>query len=109
MWFSPRLGMEGGMAFLDALRPRTFVENHPGRAELVPEHRKAHSEKGLLHRHEDLTTIGEEGINALRLVCAAEDEGKVDATHGLKTIGRDVGTDELRCSDADTGVKNGIC
>src|SRR6267378_1138591 len=85
------------------LRHRTFVEDHPGRAELVPEHRKSECEKGFLHRHEDLTAVGENGVNALGLLCAADDEGEVGAAHGLKTVGRDVGTEELRLSDAHTG------
>jgi hypothetical protein len=49
------------------------VEDHPGCAELVSEHCKADGEKGFLHRHEDLTAIGEQGIDAFRLVYALDD------------------------------------
>src|SRR2546430_10207784 len=51
------------------------------------------------HRHEDLTAIGKQGINALRLIYAADGEGKIDATHGLKMLRRNVGSHELRLSD----------
>ena len=48
-------------------------------------------------------TFGEQGVNALRLFCGADAQGKVDATHGLKTIRRNVAPHELRLSDAHLG------
>lgn len=67
----------------------TFVEDHPGRAKPVPELGKAEGEESLLHGHEDLAAVGERSVNSLRLVYAADHEGKIGATHGLTT--RDVG------------------
>src|SRR5256886_15203358 len=54
------------------LRRLTFVEQHPGRAELVPEHRKARGEKRLLHLHEDLTAIRKERVEAFRFLSAVD-------------------------------------
>ena len=62
----------------------TFVKDHPGRAELVPELGKAEREKSLLHGHEDRAAVGEPAIISLRLVDAAGDEGKIRySTSGL--------------------------
>jgi hypothetical protein len=52
---------------------------------------KRWAKKGFLHGHEDLTASGEEGVDALGLGCAVEEEREVGATDGLETVGRDVG------------------
>lgn len=51
---------------------RTFVDDHPGSAELVPEHAKAESKECLSHGHEDLAAVGEQSMNPLRLLYAVE-------------------------------------
>src|SRR2546430_4437650 len=60
------------------------------------------------HRHEDLTAIGKQGMNALRLIYAADGEGKIDAAHGLKMLRRNVASHELRLSDVYAGMEDGI-
>src|SRR5438105_13155326 len=61
----------GGTALpLWAHRYSTLVEQHPGRAEPVPQHRKERCEKGLCHLHEDLVAVVEKRINPLRFLVA---------------------------------------
>src|SRR5581483_4828345 len=94
--------------FSVSLLPRAFVKNHPGSAEPVSEHRKAKGVKGLLHGHEDLPAIGEQGINAFRLFSAVDCEGKIDALHGLETVRRNIGSHKLRLSDPQAGMDNRV-
>src|SRR2546430_17412908 len=61
------------------LRCLPFMQKHPGRTESVPEHRKTRGEKGLLHLHEDLTAVREQGILALRFSGAVEREREISA------------------------------
>ena len=84
------------------------MEEHPGGTELVAEHGEAKGEEGVLHGHEDLAAIREQGVDALGFGCAVEEERKIGATDGLETVGRDVGAHELSFSDADTGVEDGV-
>src|SRR5436305_1774889 len=86
--------------------PRTIVEDHPGRAEPVPEHGESECEKGLLHRHEDLAAIGEQGEETLRLFDAVNAQRQVDAAHGLKAVRWYVVPHELRLSDVHASVED---
>jgi hypothetical protein len=84
------------------------MEDHPGRAEPVSEHRKTEREKRFLHWHENLTASGKQSVNALRLVYAVNSEGKIRAANGLKTIRRNVRSEKFRLSDVDAGVEDGF-
>src|SRR4029450_7181584 len=53
-----------------ALWPR--MQEHPGRPELVSEHRKPGGEKRLLHRHENLTAIRQQAEYAVGFLVAVE-------------------------------------
>ena len=58
------------------------MEDHPGRAELIPELSKAKGEKSLRHGYENLAAVGKHSIDPFRLVCAANDQGKISAPMG---------------------------
>src|SRR5438477_2851797 len=87
---------------------RTFVEQHPRRAELVPEHGKARREEGLLHLHEDLTAVRQQGVQELRLLGAIRGERKIGTAHGLEPVRRNVRSHEHRLAELDAGVKHGV-
>src|SRR6185312_697092 len=57
-----------------ALLHWTRVDDHPRRAELVAEHAEAECEKRLLHRHENLSSIGEQFMDPLRFFDAVHRE-----------------------------------
>src|SRR5471032_819517 len=67
------------------LRHWSFVNDHPRRSELVSQHAEAQRKKRLLHRHEDLAALGEQSVNALRLLRGVDRHGKIHAAHRLKS------------------------
>src|SRR5207249_9667743 len=75
------------------------LEQHPRRAELVPEHGKARREEGLLHLHEDLTAVGQQGVQELRLLGAIRAERKIGAAHGLEPVRRNVQIGRASCRE----------
>src|SRR2546430_16162072 len=79
-----------------------FVNDHPVRAEPVPEHAETQSKKGFLHLHEDLATFGEQRVNAFRFLRAADRKGEISAAHWLKTVRRNIASHEIGFSDAHT-------
>src|ERR1700733_3621917 len=85
-----------------------WVNDHPGRAEPVPQHTEAKCEKRLPHRHEDLTAIGEKCMNALGLFAAVDCEREICAPHRLETFGRSIATHELRLSDGHADMEDVI-
>src|SRR6266516_1133989 len=88
------------------LRRLPFVEQHPGRAELVPEHGKARREKGLLHLHKDLTAVRKERVETFRFLGAVDSEGQIGAPHELGP--GNVGSHEHRLANRDTSVEDGL-
>ena len=89
-----------------SLRPR--MQNHPRRAEPVAQHREPRSKERLRHGHEDLAAVGQQAMNALGLLGAAQREREVGAANRLKAIGRDVGAQQFRPPKRHAGVEHGL-
>src|SRR5208283_4290367 len=66
---------------------------------------KRKEKKGFLHGHEDLATIGKQGVDALRLFIAGDAEGEIDAAHRLEMVRRHVTPHDLCFSNGHAGIK----
>src|SRR5262245_18215238 len=67
---------------------RFGMQQHPGRAEFVPQHRKTGRKEGLLHRHEDLSPVREQKKDAIGFLVAVVRERQVGAANRLKAVRR---------------------
>ena len=85
---------------------RTFVNDHPGSTELVPEYAEAVSKERLLHGHEDFTAVGGRHESAPPLVCC-RGLAKGSAAHRLEAFRRNI-TLWLSVSDGYAGIKDGL-
>src|SRR5688572_13236093 len=77
----------------------TFVNDRPGHAKPVTEHAEAGRVKSLFHRHENLTAVGKQLVNLLRLFRGIDRKIEVDAAHLLEGGWRDVVSDQLVMPD----------
>src|SRR4029079_15658139 len=85
---------------------RLRVEQHPRRAEPIPEHREAVREEGLLHLHEDLAAVAEQRVESFGLRDAADGQRQVGAAHRLEAIGWNVGAEQFGAAERHAGMED---
>src|SRR3954453_14911303 len=66
------------------------AQQHPGRAELVAQHRETRGKERVLHPHVDLAAFGKDAEDPVRLLIALDREGQVRAADGLELARRNI-------------------
>src|ERR1700716_2618903 len=86
--------------------PGEFVDDRPRHTESVTQHAEATGVERLLHRHEDLSTVGKKVVNSLCLLRGIDREIKVCTAHFLEMRWRNIVGDQHRVANLHSRVND---